>query len=221
MNILLLHPPLLSPVVWSRLSPILIAAGHTVSAPDLGPFTPQEWWRSARGTAIAASPQADAVLAHSGAGSLAAPVLYGLPNPRAVILIDAVLPSVRGETAVSPAIRTAVAGLADGGVLPPWPTWWSDANLAELIPDKDDRAALIAQAPRLPESFYDVAVPAPEGWEPAERGYIRLSPAYADEAEEAGRRGWRVRSLPGRHLDLLSDPESVGRVVLELLDGTS
>lgn len=217
MNLLLLHPPLLSAVVWRGLAPILAASGHSVAAPDLRPAQADDWWRAARGTAVAAAPLAEAVLAHSGAGVLAPVVLDALPAARAVILIDAVLPAARGNTSVTPAIREAVRGLARDSVLPPWTSWWDEATLTELVPEAGDRAALVAEAPRLPETFFDVAVPAPVGWEPAIRGYLQLSPAYDADTARARQRGWQTMSLPGRHLDLLSDPAPVARAVLALL----
>lgn len=219
MTLLLLHPPLLSAAVWRRLAPILTAQGHSVLVPDLRTDGAEGWWRTARDAAVAAAPRADAVLAHSGAGVLVPAVLDALPAARAVVLIDAVLPAVRGCTEASPEMRAAVREMAIDGVLPPWTSWWGDETLVDLVPEPADRAALVAQAPRLPETFYDVAVPAPEGWEPEIRGYLRLSPAYDDTAAQARRRGWQTRSLPGRHLDLLSDPSPVAEAVLVLLAG--
>lgn len=217
---MLLHPPLLSAAVWRRLGPLLSESGHTVATPDLRPDRALDWWRFARDAAVAAAPRADAVLAHSGAGVLAPVVLDALPAASAVVLIDAVLPSAGASTRVTPAMREAVRDLAVNGVLPPWTSWWDEATLRDLVPDRGDRAALVAEAPRLPEAFYDVDVPAPHGWEPAVRGYLQLSPAYGDVADRARSRGWPTLSLPGRHLDLLSDPRPVARAVLALLAGT-
>lgn len=219
MRLLLLHPPLLSAAVWRRLSPHLSASGHSVTTPDLRPVRAEDWWRAARDAAVAAAPHADAVLAHSGAGVLVPTVLDALPSAHAVVLIDAVLPAVRGRTVVAPAMRAAVRELAVDGVLPPWTSWWGAQTLADVVPDPEDRAALVAEAPRLAEALYDVEVPAPEGWEPAVRGYLQLSPAYDDMAAEARDRGWPTVSLPGHHLDLLSDPQPVARAVLALLAG--
>ncbi len=218
MRLLLLHPPLLSAAVWRRMGPILSAGGHSVSAPDLRPAAAADWWRRAGDAAVAADPDADAVLAHSGAGVLAPVVLAGLPTARAVVLIDAVLPAAAGRTAVTPSMRAGVRALAVDGVLPPWTSWWGEDALRELVPDPSDRAALVAEAPQLPETFFDVDVPAPDGWEPAVCGYLQLSPAYDDVAQAARERGWRMASLPGQHLDLLSDPDPVARAVLALLD---
>lgn len=221
MRLLLLHPPLLSAAVWCRLAPILTAAGHSVVTPDLRPAQAGDWWRIAGRTAIAAAPRAEAVLAHSGAGVLAPVVLDGLPSARAVVLIDAVLPAEHGSTEATPALREAVGRLAIGGVLPPWTSWRDEATLTELVPEPSDRAALTAEAWQLPEAFYDIAVPAPEGWEPAVRGYLQLSPAYDQHAVLAERRGWQIVTIAGRHLDLLAEPALVARAVLGLLAGTA
>jgi hypothetical protein len=86
------------------------------------------------------------------------------------------------------------------------------------VPDAADRRLLDERAPHLPAGFFDVPVPVPDDWEPAHRGYLRLSPAYDEEAAEATRRGWRVSYLPGRHLDVLSRADDVARAVLELLE---
>jgi hypothetical protein len=218
-RLLLLHPPLLSAVVWRRLAPLLERAGHQVAVPDLRlpPGHPGDWWQRAATAAVAAAPDADAVLAHSGAGALAPVVLDRSPAARAVVLIDAQLAPAAGATAPPPQARAAARELAVDGVLPPWTSWWGPEELAALVPDPADRADLSAQAPRLPQAFYDVAVPAPPGWEPPQRAYLQLSDGYAGAAGQAAARGWRVAALPGRHLDLLSRPRQVGDAVQELL----
>lgn len=221
MRLLLLHPPLLSPVVWDRLAPLLRAAGHVVAAPRLLDGPPDDvatWWRDATRAAVGALPDADAVIAHSGAGVLAPSVLDALPAPVAVVLVDAVLPAPSGRHRTPPDLRAAVAGLAQDGVLPPWTRWWGDAVLTEQVPDPADRAALDREAPALPEAFYDVTVPLPPGWEPARRGYLRLSPAYQDDERRAADRGWRTTRLDATHLALLTDPGPVAHAVAGLLD---
>jgi len=221
-NVVLLHPPLLSPVVWRRLAPLLAGAGHELSVPDLRSSGPVEgWWRRARDAALFIAPQADAVVAHSGAGVLAPVVLDALVGARATVLVDAVLPAIRGHTVVTPSMREAVRRLAVDGVLPPWTSWWPLETLAELVPDASDRKALADEAPQLPEAFFDVAVPAPQAWEPPVRGYLQLSPAYQDAASKAGHRAWTIASLPGRHLDVLSDPGPVAEAILALLEPVS
>lgn len=214
MRMLLVHPPLLSPAVWRRMEPLLATAGHRCAVPGLSLTPLSRWWQTAAASATGAMPDADFVVAHSGAGVLAPEIATRLPGLRAVVLVDAVLPALLGETAPAPELRHLVRTLARDGMLPPWPDWWSEADLAEVLPDPADRDALRADAPRLPAAFYDVAVPVVDGWQPPLAAYLQLSPAYREDRLEAERRGWRGAVVDGGHLDLLADP---GRVTAELL----
>lgn len=221
-RLLLIHPPLLSPVVFSCLAPLLERGGHEVAVPDLrraaatGPVG--GWWQRAADAAVAAMPHAQAVLAHSGAGALVPPLLHRLPQA-AVVLIDAVLPPAAGAHTTSAQVRAMVADLAVGGVLPAWTSWWPPGEMEAQVPDQTDRAALAETAPCLREAVYDVDVPAKPGWEPASRAYLRLSPAYTDQAQRAAERGWHVRQRDGNHLDVLTRAPAVAADVLQLLDG--
>lgn len=136
-----------------------------------------------------------------------------------MVLVDAVLPASEGETLPSEDLRRFVVGLAEDGVLPPWPRWWPDDELAAELPDPADRKTLEAEAARLPRAFYDVPVPVAAGWEPAVVGYLELSPAYRATRHEAERRGWRHAAIDGRHLDLMSRPQVVLDAVAALLRG--
>lgn len=105
-RLVLVHPPLLAPVVFSRLAPALRAIGHEVAVPDMreaittGPVG--TWWQRAAGAAATAMPGAEVVVAHSGAGALVPPLLQRLPQAGVVVLIDAVLPPAAGAHATSP-----------------------------------------------------------------------------------------------------------------------
>lgn len=221
MRLLLLHPPLLSPVVLSRLAPVLRADGHDVAVPDLreaittGPVG--TWWARAVDVAAAAMPEADVVVALSGAGALVPPLVRQLPTATTVVLIDAVLPPMEGTHSTSPRVSALVADLATEGMLPAWTSWWPPAELIAQVPDDRDRAALISSTPCLSEAFYDVDVPAPAGWEPASRSYLRLSSAYAAEAHDAADRGWSVEARDGNHLDVLASAGVVAAAVERLL----
>lgn len=217
MRLVLLHPPLLSGVVWRRLAPLLLDAGHDVVAPALTWSDENRWHAEATHEVVRQVGDADAVVAHSGAGALLPGVLAALPSASHALLVDAVLPPRSGFSVPPDRLRTFVAGLATSGRLPPWTEWWGDDVMAELVPDSDDRASLSATAPRLSPRFFDVAVPVPENWEPAGRAYLRLSDAYDEEALEAAARGWAVERLDGQHLDPLARPHDVAAAVLRLL----
>lgn len=216
LRVLLLHPPLLASVIWGPMAGLLSRQGHDVAAPPLPTEPTGQWWRSARDAALRCCPEPDLVVAHSGAGVLAPLVVAGAPAVRAVVLVEAVMPAASGATAPSAPIRAAVRDLATDGVLPAWPDWWLPQVLAEEVPVERHRRLLRDTSPRLPVSLYDVEVPVPAGWEPAICGYVRLSPAYDDHADEARQRGWQVLDLPGRHLDVLTRPDRVAAGILSL-----
>lgn len=106
--------------------------------------------------------------------------------------------------------------LADEGVLPPWSDWFGPGVIDGLIPDPERRAAVLADLPELPLSFFDARVPMPEEWSAAANGaYILLSETYRPDAVEAASRGWPMVELLGGHLDLVARPAELA----DALDG--
>lgn len=77
-------------------------------------------------------------------------------------------------------------------------------------------AAVTAQQPRLPVYYCAERVPVPGGWDDHRCGYLVFSESYAAEAQEARRRGWTVRALPGGYLHQIVDPAAVAAVVSDL-----
>jgi len=213
---LLCHPPLLGPAVLRPLARRLRARGDLVAVPDLRHTveTGPGWWsayaEAAHGyLALGAPDRVDVVLGYSGAG-VVLPLVAAAVGATRVAFVDAVVPAASGETLPSAGLRAMVAGLARDGALPPWPTWWGPDAMAELVPDDVLRAEITAEAPALPLDLYDEAVPVPEGWPDADVTYVHLSPAYDADAEEAGRRGWRVvGDGAGLHTDVATDPTRV------------
>ncbi len=89
--------------------------------------------------------------------------------------------------------------------------------MAAMFPDGERlRAAVTAEQPRLPLSYYTEQVPAPDEWAGHRCGYLVFSEAYAHEADEARRRGWTVHSLPGEHLHQIVDPAGVAAALTGL-----
>jgi hypothetical protein len=87
---------------------------------------------------------------------------------------------------------------------PPWPQWWGDQTLAELIPDPAARR-FAAGCPRLPLAmFEEVHSPAPQ-WPDAPAAYLQLSEAYQDQANKARELGWPVAQRMSQHLAPLTD----------------
>lgn len=157
----------------------------------------------------------DVVLAHSNAGRYAATVAAGVP----VVHVDAALPPSSGEATLVPeALLDHLAGLADSdGLLPPWTRWWSDEDLAAVVPDPQVLAGIRAQEPRLPLSYVRGRLGAPVGWQEAPQAYLALGGTYADELGLARRLGWPTLVLDGAgHLHHLVDPDAVAAAVVDL-----
>jgi hypothetical protein len=214
-SFVLVHPPLLGPAVWGPCAGVLRDRGHRVVVPDLRAAVerPDRWWERAVATVPAGA--GGVVVVHSGAGVLM-PLLVRRLGADAAVFVDAQVPG-EGVTAPSARFREFVAGLpASDGRLPPWPSWWGPEEMAAQVPDPGLRAVVAAEAPAVPVAFYDHAVPAPSGWEPARVGYVRLSPAYAEEEATARARGWRTAARDGRHLDLVTRPEDTSDLVTAL-----
>lgn len=216
---LLVHPPLLGPGCLRPVAGVLEAAGHTVVLPDLRSAVspPAGWWdRAARACAGA---DASLVVGFSGAGVLLPSVAGRLPAVESVVFLDAVLPAVPGPTYASDGIRSFVGTLpVEDGLLPPWSRWWGDA-ITELVPDPARLAELRADEPRLTPDFWAEPVPVPD-WPAGRAGYVRLSAAYDQEAAEAARRGWPVRTLDGTHLDPFVRRAEVVAAVLDVAADT-
>jgi hypothetical protein len=150
------------------------------------------------------------VVAHSNAG-LFLPVIVQAAPVIGCLIVDGRLP---GHTDRFHDFLRPKVGV--DGLLPPWTEWWGDADLAPLFPDERTRAAVTAEAPRLPITYFDEAIPVPPGWETKPCGYLRFSDAYAPEGEEARRRGWAVEHLPGLHLHQLVDPDAVSARIVAM-----
>jgi hypothetical protein len=93
---------------------------------------------------------------------------------------------------VPPGLAAQLRKMADAqGWLPPWPQWWGEEALAELIPDPDVRRRFVAGCPRLPLAMFEEVHPPAPRWPDAPAAYLQLSEAYADPAAQARQRGWR------------------------------
>lgn len=214
---LLLHSPLVGPSTLQPLASVLEQRGHLVLLPDLRGVvhdpTP-EWLVDA---AVAAADGGDVVVAHSGAGAIL-PLVARRVDARAAVFLDAVLPDDSARAHVAPAgQRRLLEQHVDGaGLLRPWLDWWPADAVAELLPDPQQRAALAAELPRLPLSFYDHDVALPREWVPSV--FVSLEGAYDEELREARRRGWPTTELGLSHLAPATAPEPVADALLALVD---
>ena len=89
--------------------------------------------------------------------------------------------------------------------------------MEELLPEEDHRAAIVAELPEVPLSFFEASVPLPEGWSSATSGaFVLLSEPYRSDATEAASRGWPVFELPGAHLDIVVRPAEIADALVHL-----
>ena len=206
---LLIHPPLLGPAVLRPLADELRGRGQQVATPDLrAAVDPARGWPE-RWTALAARAAAEVVVGFSGAGVVLPSVAAAVGASR-VVWLDAVVPVRSGATTTGAEIRSLVAPFTRGGRIADWTTWWGTDAMAELIPDPEVRAAVLAEGHELPADFYDVAVPVPHSWPQEGARYVQLSEAYDGDAAEARARGWTVVGGPGgAHLDVATRPGAV------------
>jgi len=133
-----------------------------------------------------------------------------------VVFVDAGLPADRATTPTAPAgFRDHLAGLADpDGLLPPWTRWWPDVD--DLFPDTVTRQRVESEQRRLPIGYFDGVVPSPTEWQQLPAAYLAFGESYAEERDEAQRRGWPVETLTGEHLHMLVDPPGVAAAVVRL-----
>jgi hypothetical protein len=222
-RLVLVHSPLTGCATWDLVAADLAGRGYQVRVPDLTGTVaagPPYCSRQAEVIAGSASGGAAILIGHSGAGPLLAAAGALLGQVRGYVFADAGLPAP-GQTwmdTVPPGLAARLRQMADPqGWLPPWPQWWGEEALAELVPDSDVRRRFAAGCPRLSLAmFTEVHPPAPH-WPDAPTAYLQLSAAYADQADEARQRGWPVTHLAADHLAPLTDPGLVAGALRELL----
>jgi hypothetical protein len=199
--------------------------GHPVVVPDLTGIAvaAPPSWEALVETAVAggASLRSQvAVIGHSGAGAFLPEIGRRLREAtRILIFIDAVLPPHQGAHRTSPHLASLLDDQTADGMLRPWLEWWPEGTVEQILPDPGDRSVLGGDLPVLPRSFYDEDVPVPDGWSERACGYLRLSPAYDVEYEEAGRRDWQRRSIEADHLSIYTQPDRVFQEIRGLLQG--
>jgi hypothetical protein len=221
-RLVLVHSPLVGCAAWDLVAADLAWRGYEVDVPDLsGTVTagPPYCLRQAQVIARGASGQPAILVGHSGAGPLLAAAGAIIGQVEGYIFVDAGLPTPGRSwmETVPPDMTAQLREMAGAqGWLPPWPQWWGDDALAELIPDPDARQNFAAGCPRLPLAmFEEIHPPAPQ-WPDARGAYLLLSEAYQDQAARARELGWPVIEQRSHHLALLTEPGRVAGSLSEL-----
>ena len=229
-TIALLHSPLTSAAVWGDLPDELRSLGLDIVVPEV--LDDDEPPYAARYVARASlqlaqeRPEAPLVLVgHSGAGPLLPQIGFARQAAKApvngYVFLDAMLPRVPHATTrlqllalEDSALAASLAEeLSAGGRFPDW----SDADLAQSLPDPADRALLLAGLRPRRLDFFTEPLPVPEDWPDARCGYIRLSAAYVTSAATATHRGWFVRSVDLHHFAALTDPVALAELLNQTL----
>lgn len=226
-SILFVHSPLVGPSTWAASAELMVSHGFHVSVPNLtvvaqAPPPRSEVLVNAAVDGAATLTGDVAIVGHSGAGAFL-PAIAGRLEGRvaSLLFVDAVLPPRSGVHETPPRMRALLDEQTVDGRLRRWLEWWPDDVVSELVPDVDDRAALLDDMPSLPRSFYDESVPVPDGWTDQRCAYLKLSYAYEAEFADAGRRGWGRSELDADHLAIRTQPGRVVEAMEPLLHASS
>lgn len=215
---LLLHSPLVGPGTWEPVASLLGSRGHVVSTPDLRLASARAPYYAALQGIIAAALAAhpvEVIVAHSGAGALVSSALEGR---RGVILVDALLPhpGMSWMQTAPPALVERLTGMAEGGVLGAWNTWFPPDAIERLLPDRAVRSAFLDELTPLPLAYFEESAPDWPGLDWKRTAYLQLSDAYASEAAFVEQAGGRVRRRASHHLAMLTQADKVAGDLIAL-----
>jgi hypothetical protein len=225
MSIVLVHSPMVGPLSWSKIAPLLKHRGHEVVVPDLtvsfedGPPYCERQIATIAHCALRGS----VLVAHSGAGALLAGVGDLVPELGGYVFVDAGLPTpgLSWMDTAPEELSSALISMARDGWLPPWFEWFGEDAIVELLPESGMREAFIDDCHELPLAmFYEPRPPSPS-WPNAPAAYLRLSEAYAQEADQARAMDWPISVLESDHLAILSSAASVVGPLIELIEAVT
>ena len=193
----LVASPFTGPFAWSKVAAVLRARGRRVAVRDaeVGIRSPV------------------VLVAHSGGGPKLPALAAASDGVVGMVLVDALLPHPGrswSET-VPEAFVAKLKAEAVQGRLAPWPQWWGDDRMRELIADDELRAEFVGSCPAVEVDVIDEVMP--EAPEP-DAVFVQLSETYAPETEAARARGWPVIVIDTHHLAPLTDPEVVADAVI-------
>ncbi|HEV2782692.1 MAG TPA: hypothetical protein VGX25_25150 [Actinophytocola sp.] len=223
-TLILVHSPFLGPASLRPLADALAGHGHPTALLDLRPSVVASpvhqmlvgVFADVIGDAGLSGPVV--LVGHSGAGPLLPAFADALEEGVAgLVYLDAGLPTPgrSWRDTVPPALYTRLRDVSRDGLLPRWRHWFPDDPLDTLVGDPALRAEIADEAPEVPLAFLKEARPDVE-W-PGPAGYVRLSDAYATDADTAEAHGWPVRRLDLHHLAPATHPDPVATAVLEML----
>lgn len=215
-SLILIHSPFLGPATWRSTARALQANERRVQVPNLlavAQSAPPYWPAGVDSVVRSAGDESVILVTHSNAGLYVPAVIDALGEQvRGVMFVDAALPGAGHYT--TPDFLRGLATV--DGLLPPWTSWWAEADVDALFPDAHVRVEVEAEQPRMPLAYYDHLPPVPQDWTTPQAGYIWFGPPYDQTAAQAALRGWPTVHLPGNHLHMLSDPNAVAAAVVDM-----
>jgi pimeloyl-ACP methyl ester carboxylesterase len=225
-TIVLIHSPLVDSTTWNYLAPALKQNGYSVVLAPLNnsSISPESWWRQDVEAAVTSLTELSSpyiLVGHSGAGPLLPLIGQRLPTPPAgYIFVDAGIlwePNSRlGMMVAEDEVwgTEFEAYLREGGTFPNW----EDEQLADIIPNAEMRRKLIHYLRPKPLSFFTETVPVPAGWDGVPCAYLQLSDTYTPYATTAQAKGWVVERMKGHHFSMMTDPDEVANVLIDLFN---
>lgn len=215
-SLMLIHSPFLGPATWRSTADALRSKQRSVRLPSLlavAKSAPPYWPAGVQSIIESAADDPVVLVPHSNAGLYVPAAIDALGEQvRGVVFVDAALPSVGHHT--TPDFLRELATV--DGLLPPWTSWWAEADVAALFPDAQLRAEVEAEQPRMPLAYYDHLPPTTQDWTMPSAGYIWFGPPYDKGAAQATSKGWPIAHLAGNHLHMLTDPNAVATAVLDM-----
>lgn len=220
----LVHSPLTGPAAWGQLPDRLRNDQIDVVVVDVDdddepPFA-DGYVRRAVAQIADAEPAAPIVLvAHSGAGALLPAIAAALQSTGGYVFLDAVLP-LPGQPSRLDLLQEEgggfVAAFAASLRAGAWfPTWTVD-ELADIVPDAQDRVSLVQSLRPRGHDFFTEPLPDTGTWPDAPCGYLRTSAAYDHWVGVAEQRGWPIVARDLGHFAALANPEATRDALLEL-----
>lgn len=223
----LLHSPLVGPASWAPVAVALRERGWESVVPPLWDNdtpTPPYWQQHAESVAQALSavdPARPVILAgHSGAGPLLPVIGEHLAQPVAAYLfVEAGIPLLSASRLELMEVESPdwaagfLQALLDGETFPQW----TDADLAEIVPDAGRRRALLDEVRPRALPFFTEPIPTPFIWPGVPCAYLQFSAAYNAPGRWVCEADWPFRHLESGHFHMLVDPDAVAEAMLALV----
>ena len=108
--------------------------------------------------------------------------------------------------------------MTEDGILPPWSAWLTDGTMEVLLPEEESRQRFVEELSPIPLALFHEEIPFSPSWPDAPCAYLRLSAFYKPLARQAATEGWLVSEIDAGHLHLITHPEVVTELVLDLVD---